>query len=60
LIKKEDGSGEEFFKERRWREIGRCGSVKRQGRTEEKGRGERGRRKNKGVSMTLLRTHSFP
>ena len=41
MIKKEAGSGEEFFKERRWREIGRCGSVKRQGRTEEKG-GERG------------------
>jgi len=41
LIKKEDGSGEEFFKERRrWREIGRCGSVKRQGRTEEKREGE--------------------
>jgi len=46
LIKKEDGSGEEFFKERRWREIGRCGSVKRQGRTEEKGgEVEKGRRK---------------
>lgn len=42
MIKKEDGSGEEFFKERRWREIGRCGSVKRQGRTEEKGRGGKG------------------
>jgi len=40
LIKKEDGSGEEFFKERRWREIGRCGSVKRQGRTEENGGGK--------------------
>jgi len=39
LIKKEDGSGEEFFKERRRREIWRCGSAKRQGRTEEKGGG---------------------
>ena len=60
LVKKEDGSGEEFFKEWGWREMGRCGSVKRQGRSEQKGRGKGGGRKNKGVSMTLLRTHSFP
>ena len=43
---------------------GKSGDVGVQSDKEEQrrreGGGGRGRRKNKGVSMTLLRTHSFP